>query len=293
MKSMNNVSYYKINKSKFMNWEAASKHPTAIEIETLNTGEIISKISGLLNLKNKNASKLKDGTAVVPVLAHIVRHEKYGDYLIDTGFDSSFSNEVGGNFKGLLKKVYFKNRYIQEKSEEGIEVQLKKRGINLKGVFLTHIHEHAAGVPSLPSGIPYIYGDGECETSFFPLVYSNFFENKTNLQKIDFSSAQDMPMLGKCADIFGDGSFWAVSTPGHTKGHTSYLVNGIKRKILITGDVCITKKGFELNVETGKFSSDIEEGRKSFFTIREFIKEYPSVNVVFGHETDEFKIEYK
>lgn len=293
MKGINNVSDYKTNKSKFTNWEAVFKNPAAIEVETLNTGKIISKVSGLLNLKNKNALKVKEGTAVVPVLAHIVKHEKYGHYLIDTGFDSSFSNKVGGNFKGLLKKVYFKNRYIQEKSEEGIEVQLKKRRINLKGIFLTHIHEHAAGTPSLPDDISYIYGDGERETSFFPLVYSDFFENKINLQKINFSSAQNMPILGKCADIFGDGSFWAVSTPGHTKGHISYIINGKERQILISGDACITKKGLELNVETGKFSSDIEEGRKSFFKIREFIKEYPFINVIFGHETDEFKIEYR
>ena len=292
MKNINNISNYVINKSKFKSWESVFENPASIEVGTLRTGRIISKISGLLNLKNINASEIKEGLANVPVLAHIVRHEKYGVYLVDTGFDSSFANTVGGTFKGILKGLYFKNRYIQEKSSEGIEVQLKERGINLKGVFLTHIHEHAAGAPSLPDEIPYVYGDGEREESFFPLVYSNFFENKTNLQKIDFSSAQDMPILGRCIDIFGDGSFWAVSTPGHTNGHISYIVNEKERKTLITGDICITKRGFELDVETGKFSSNIEEARKSFVKIKEFIKKYPFINVIFGHETDEFKIYY-
>lgn len=293
MKSINNISNYMINKSKFKSWESVFENHVSIEVETLITGRIISKISGLLNLKNINASEIKKGLANVPVLAHIVRHEKYGDYLVDTGFDSSFANTVGGNFKGILKRFYFKNRYIQEKSSEGIEVQLKERDINLKGVFLTHIHEHAAGAPSLPDEIPYVYGDGEREESFFPLVYSDFFENKINLQKIDFSSAQDMPILGRCIDIFGDGSFWAVYTPGHTKGHISYIINGKERQALIAGDICITKKGFELNVETGKFSSNIEEARESFLRIKEFIKKYPFVNVIFGHETDKFKIEYR
>lgn len=293
MKSVNNTSNYVVKKSKFKSWESVFENPASIEIETLKTGTIVSKISELLNLKNINASELKDGVANIPVLAHIVKHKKYGDYLIDTGFDSSFSNKIGGNFKGILKRLYFKNRYIQEKSSEGIEVQLKERGINLKGVFLTHVHEHAAGAPSLPDEIPYVYGDGEREESFFPLVYSDFFENKTNLQKIDFSLAQDMPILGRCIDIFGDGSFWAVSTPGHTKGHISYIINGKERQTLITGDICITKKGFELDVETGKFSSNIEEARKSFVKIKEFIKKYSFINVIFGHETDKFKIEYR
>ena len=101
-----------------------------------------------------------------------------------------------------------------------------------------------------------------------------------------------MPILGKCVDVFGDGSFWAVSTPGHTKGHTSYIVNGKETKALITGDACITKRGFELGVETGKFSSNIEEGRESFLKLLEFKKQYPLLSLLFGHETDEYKIVY-
>ncbi len=293
MKKVNNIKNYLVEKSKFKDWEAVFANPASIKIETLTTGIIVSKISGLLNLKNINASQLKDGIANIPVLAHVVRHEKYGDYLIDTGFDSSFANEVGGNFKGILKKLYFNNRYIQERSSEGIEVQLKEKHINLNGVFLTHIHEHAAGSPSLPNEIPYVYGEGERETSFFPLVYSNFFKNKMNLQKIAFSMGQNMPILGRCVDIFGDGSFWAVSTPGHTKGHISYIINGKETQTFITGDACISKKGFELGVETGKYSSNIEEGRDSFLKIKEFIRQYPYLKIIFGHETDEFKIEYR
>lgn len=291
MKKVNNISNYMVKKSELKDWESVFINPTSIEIETLRTGTIISKMSGLLNLKSANATELKDGVANIPVLAHILRHEKYGDYLIDTGFDSSFTNEIGGNFKGILKKIYFRN-YIQEKSSEGIEFQLKGRCINLNGVFLTHIHEHASGSPSLPNEIPYVYGNGEREENFFPFVYSNFFKNKVDLQKIDFLKGQDMPILGKCVDVFGDGSFWAISTPGHTKGHISYIVNGKETKSLITGDVCISKKGFELGVETGKFSLNIEQGRESFLKIKEFIKYYPYTKMIFGHETDEFKIEY-
>ncbi|MCB2305660.1 hypothetical protein LGL08_00330 [Clostridium estertheticum] len=263
MKKVNNISNYMVKKSELKDWDSVFINPTSIEIETLRTGTIISKMSGLLNLKSANA----------------------------TGFDSSFTNEIGGNFKGILKKIYFRN-YIQEKNSEGIEFQLKCRFINLNGVFLTHIHEHASGSPSLPNEIPYVYGNGEREENFFPFVYSNFFKNKVDLQKLDFLKGQDMPILGKCVDVFGDGSFWAISTPGHTKGHISYIVNGKETKSLITGDVCISKKGFELGVETGKFSLNIEQGRESFLKIKEFIKYYPCTKIIFGHETDEFKIEY-
>jgi len=99
-----------------------------------------------------------------------------------------------------------------------------------------------------------------------------------------------MPILGKCVDVFGDGSFWAVSTPGHTNGHISYIVNGVETQALITGDACISKTGFELGIETGKFSSNIEEGRESFLKLKEYIKNYPWLKIIFGHETDKFKI---
>ncbi|WP_234121562.1 MBL fold metallo-hydrolase [Clostridium hydrogenum] len=279
--------------SKFDNWEAVFANPKSIKIETLNTGTIVSKISGIINLNNAKAFQLKDGIVNLPVLAHILQHEKYGNYLIDTGFDSSFTNKIGGNFKGILKKAYFKNHYIQEKSSQGIEKQLEEKSISLNGVFLTHIHEHASGSPSLPDEIPYMCGDGEHETNFFPLIYSTFLKNKFNLKKLDFSVGQNMPILGNCIDIFGDGSFWAVSTSGHTKGHTSYIVNGKDAKVIITGDACISKKGFELGVEPGKYSSNIEEGRKSFLKLKTFFENYPFLKIIFGHETDEFKIIWK
>lgn len=66
-----------------------------------------------------------------------------------------------------------------------------------------------------------------------------------------------------------------MSTPGHTKGHISYIVNGKETQTFVTGDACISKKGLELGVETGKYSSDIKENRESFLKIKEFIKQYP------------------
>jgi glyoxylase-like metal-dependent hydrolase (beta-lactamase superfamily II) len=287
-----NVNNYPVRKSAFRDWESVFRDPSPIRTESLKTGTIASKISGIINLKNEKASELADGTAKVPVLAHLIRHEKYGDYLVDTGFDSSFSKETGGNFKGLCKRFYFKKRYMQDNESEGIENQLKEKSVNLKGVFLTHMHEHASGAISLPNDIPYVYGDGESEINVFPLVYSDFLGNKNN-QILNFSLGQDMPILGKCIDLFGDGSFWAISTPGHTKGHVSYIVNGKEAPLFLTGDACISKKGYELGVETGSFSSNIEEGRTSFLKIMELLKKYPELRVVFGHETDQYKIEYE
>lgn len=164
---MENVKSFSVKKSEFTDWESVFLNSKAINIKTIRTGTLICKISGLINLNNINAIQVEDGLAKIPALAHIINHEKYGDYLIDTGFDSSFAKKIGGNFKGILKGIYFRNRYIQEKVSEGIEKQLEERSINLKGVFLTHIHEHAAGIPSLPKEIPYVFGNEKERKEFF------------------------------------------------------------------------------------------------------------------------------
>ena len=283
---------YSINKSEFTDWESVFNNPAPIRIETLKTGSIISRLSGLINLKDSKAAQLSDGFVKIPVLAHLISHDKYGDYLIDTGFDSSFSQKPGGNFKGFLKGVYFKNHYLQEYTKEGIEIQLKDKSICLNGVFLTHTHEHASGAPSLSDDIPFIYGSGECESGKFPFVYSAFLENKSKLFEFDFSTGNNMPILGKCIDIFGDGSLWAVSTTGHTKGHTSYIINGTEMQVLVIGDACSTCKGFELGVGTGSYSENSVKSHESFLKLQEFLLKYPNVIKVFGHETNEYKVEY-
>ena len=44
-----------------------------------------------------------------------------------------------------------------------------------------------------------------------------------------------MAPLGPGVDLFGDGSFWAISVPGHTDDDIAYLINGAT-PVLLTGD---------------------------------------------------------
>ncbi|MFL0250285.1 hypothetical protein ACJDT4_07595 [Clostridium neuense] len=83
-------------------------------------------------------------------------------------------------------------------------------------------------------------------------------------------------------DIFGDHSFWAISTPGHTKGHTSYFVNIKEHPILIAGDACCISLSMAKGV--GPSGSDVTLGQKSFERIMQFLKDNPEVKVWMGHE---------
>ncbi len=285
---MKKVEKFKIVKSNFDNWEDVFNNPSVIKISTFKTGEITAKISGLINLKHKNAVDVEDGKISIPVLAHVISHEKFGNFLIDTGFDSSFSKVAGGRYKGILKKMILKNSYVQDNYQEGIDFQIKD--INLSGVFLTHMHEHSAGSESLSDELPFIYGSGEKEINIFPLVYTRFLKNKVNKKELDFSKANDMPILEKCIDVFGDGSFWAISTSGHTKGHVSYIVNGIDRKVFVAGDICSIKKSYDLRVGMGSYSEDVKKCNSYFEKFYEFTKKYSNIEIFYGHETEEYKL---
>jgi hypothetical protein len=65
------------------------------------------------------------------------------------------------------------------------------------------------------------------EASFLArAAVANHFSGKSKLLSIDFSAAPTMAPLGPCVDLFGDGSFWAISAPGHTDDDIAYLING-------------------------------------------------------------------
>lgn len=269
----------------YQNWDEVFQNPSDITVETLNTGYITGTKEGMINIQSEAyQDQCSFKSAKLPVLAHLISHnDKH--YLVDTGFDSSFSQRWGGNFKGFLRPFYFRNRYFQSDNSLGIEKQLEVKGITPDAVFLTHAHEHSAGLGAFDNTIPLIFGKDERDINFFPLVYSTNIKSRKTVRYLDFNAnGIDMPLLGTCIDLFNDGSFWAVDTHGHTKGHVSYLINGLDGSILITGDASINLLGFSIGVETGSYNENMTDAKVSFGKLKKFADAYPKVELVFGHE---------
>ena len=167
--------------------------------------------------------------------------------------------------------------------------ELAARGSTLRGVFFTHLHpDHVSAAASLPRGIPYVVGARESPTSKGFLFYEDALHGVGDFEEIDFSHAAAMPPLGPSVDVFGDGSVWAISTPGHTTGHVSYLVVAKTGAALITGDVSHTRWGFDHGVIPGKFNDGEHgselRGQGSLAQVRAFASRYPNVQVLLGHE---------
>jgi glyoxylase-like metal-dependent hydrolase (beta-lactamase superfamily II) len=117
---------------------------------------------------------------------------------------------------------------------------------------------------------------------------ANHFSGKSRFSGIDFPAAPTMTPLGRCVDLFGDGSLWAISAPGHTDDDIAYLING-PRPVLLTGDASHFAWAFQNGVAArGWNKAGTARGYTSLEQLRSFARAYPSVKLIFGHEAQGF-----
>ena len=264
-------------------WEDILSHPQPITIRTYSTGINQTTRSGIMNLEYEKAQDIEDETIEIPVNVGIIQHQEYGAFLIDAGLDKSYVHNPHGTIRGLMVKSY-----LAEGSQEPnthIAAILDQESVQLKGVFLTHLHQdHTAGIVDLPKDIPYVAGKNERYVNFRFFMQSDHLAGIDELQEIDFAEGIDLPPLGKAIDVFGDGSLWAISSSGHSAGHVIFLINGIDEQVLFTGDACNDHYQFETGIGPGYYSSDLEGGQEVLERIILFKERYPEVKLVYGHD---------
>ncbi len=93
-----------------------------------------------------------------------------------------------------------------------------------------------------------------------------------------------MPPLGLSADLLGDGSLWAIHTPGHTPWHVSFLVNSMEGHILLAMDAVFVNENLKLGIAPSDYTWDVEKAQETLDKIIEFLRIYPQLKVSPGHE---------
>lgn len=264
-------------------WATVLGREGHISLETWETGRVRVARKDVLDFDDpKVRATFANDELFVPVFAHLLRHDTRGAFLIDGGLDHSFSKITSGDMHGLFAGRF----YAVQKPGEDVVSRIATQHIALRGIFFTHLHpDHASGAHWLPRDIPFVVGKGERPTSFGFLFNNDALHDLPALEEIDFSGVPAMPPLGPSLDVFGDGSLWAIHTPGHTDGHLSFVVVKKTGPVLLTGDVSHTRWGFENDVVPGGFNDgDPKDSRRSLEQLIAFAKAYPQVRVVFGHE---------
>jgi len=267
----------------YQNWDDILAHPQPITIRTYSTGINQTTLGGIMNLEHEKAQNIVDKVIDIPVNVGVVEHQQLGAYLIDAGLDASYVDNPHGTNKGIMVASYLANG--SQEPNTHIAAILEQESIQLQGVFLTHLHQdHTAGIVDLPKDIPYVVGKNERYVNFRFFMQSDHLAGIDELQEIDFAEGIDLPPLGKAIDVFGDGSFWAISSSGHSAGHVIFLINGIDEQVLFTGDACNDHYQFETEIGPGAYSSDLEGGQEMLERIILFKERYPDVKLVYGHD---------
>jgi glyoxylase-like metal-dependent hydrolase (beta-lactamase superfamily II) len=114
-------------------------------------------------------------------------------------------------------------------------------------------------------------------------VYDDALAGKAPLREIHFSPDPGGEFDG-VIDVFGDGTFWALSVPGHTPGSIAYVARTPDGPVLLTGDACHTAWGWEHGVEPGTFSDDRPKSAESLQRLERFAAAHPKMQVRLGHQ---------
>ena len=246
-------------------------------------------LEGLLNLDHPEAiaAGLENREEPIELYVYTLEHPKYGNFLVDSGISERFESPGQNTDLGFLVRQVFKNNMpsvvkttqrIAESYADGIQ-----------GVFLTHIHlDHIFGLKDLPVGTPVYLGAGDTGMRSMEYVVTQGTTDRL-LGHVETLLEWDYPQSGdslpSLIDIFGDGSVWAIHSPGHTPGNTSYLVRTTQGTQLLLGDACHTRWGWEHGVEPGTFSTDQARSAESLDKLIDLVEAHPSITVHPGHQS--------
>jgi len=270
------IKNYPFKTSAYGNWKTIFEHPAPIEIMSYQTGSVVIDLDGALNPYHIKSPRIS-GTVEVPILAHCISHKELGHFLLDAGLDKSYYHDPYGGMDVPLKE-----EYIQDKNQN-IGYQLGDGSSKLNAIFLSHMHpDHIAGLRDLPKDIPVVVCKGEIE-DYEPDLYGDFLQDIETVYEIDFSDSDAIAPFSHCVDLLGDGSLWAISTPGHTRGHISFIVNGLTGPKLLTMDVAFIPENISYGVAPSDYTWDVDKAQESLEKLNEFIGLFRGIEVITGH----------
>lgn len=268
----------------------AQAQTSAVQLQTIHSADWEVPLSGLLNLDHATAKQagLQDKPEPVQIDLHVIVHPRYGAFLIDTGVSRTvLADPEQAGFNSLLRsQMGLEKIHLRQSTAE----VLKQLPSPLQGVFLTHLHlDHIMGLKDLPLNLPLYTGKGEAGSShwlhlFIQSAVDAQLQGRPALQEWPFAAQSDAVFPG-IVDVFGDASVFAISVPGHTPGSTAYLVRSSSGNVLITGDACHTRWGWEHGVEPGSYTRDHDSNLRYLLALKALAKRHPEMQVRLGHQS--------
>jgi glyoxylase-like metal-dependent hydrolase (beta-lactamase superfamily II) len=264
--------------------------PGPIEIETVVGADWSVPLSGLVDLQAPEAKRagLQDREEPIQIYFHALRHPKRGLFLVDTGVEAAFRDDPENALvsRRVGHMLGFADIHVVQDTKGWIAAQREP----VRGIFFTHLHfDHLSGLRDVPADVPLFAGPNEARQRSLENVAVGFltdpaFEGKAPLAEWPFERDPDGAFEG-VLDVFGDGSLFALWSPGHTPGSTAYLVRTPHGPVLLTGDVCHTVWGWDHHTSPGEFTADRARNRESLERLERLVAAHPGIDVRFGHQS--------
>jgi glyoxylase-like metal-dependent hydrolase (beta-lactamase superfamily II) len=268
---------------------AVVDEPGPVTVETVDSADWAVPLKGLVDLDDPRAKAagLVDRSEPIQVYFHAIRHPTRGLYVIDTGVENARRDAPEkAAVRGLVASIMQMDK-MQVRIPLGDWLAAQKEP--LQGVLMTHLHpDHITGMADVPAGTPVYTGPGEARDKDwrYILVQPNTdrsLEGKPPIEEWQFRPDPQGRFAG-VVDVFGDGTVWAISTPGHTAGSTAYLVRSPEGPVLFTGDTSHTRWGWEHDVTPGDLTEDHAGNAKSLAQLRALVVAHPNISVRLGHQ---------
>jgi len=240
---------------------------------------------GLIDLTDPAAAHLPADKMDIVLPVHVFEHPTAGTWVVDTGIGS----ELAGGGKGPLRGLV---RMFLGGMEPVASLESILAGRTPAGVLLTHTHlDHVLGLPDLGADVPVYVGPEEgTERSIQNALMVRTMRNTTDsalpLSSWPLSESVRLGPIAHAWDLLGDGSLWALSTPGHTAGSIAVLARTQAGPVLVTGDTCHTRWGWDNGVAPGTFTENAEENRASLRALKGLADAVPGLVVHVGHELE-------
>lgn len=267
-----------------------------VTVEPIVTGRIkVAKAiqaspSGEMGLV-KSLRAMRGETWAVPVPAFLIHHPSAGPLLVDTGLHPSIATDPEANL-GRLAASFTEPEVTKG---EDVPARLRAKGIEptaLRTVVMTHLHvDHASAVSEFP-GAAFIVSKAEWEdatSGLLPILKyyrPQQFDHAFDFRTVDYEAASinSFSTFGRSFDLFGDGSVVLVSTPGHSAGHQSVVLNTGTGPFVIAGDAIFLEDQLEPGADLAARARDRHNYERSIRELALYRREHPSATISPGHD---------